>query len=308
MSMKVFISSTYKDLVEHRNKAVEAVERSGLFSIKMERFGARTEDATTVCREEIDDADLFVGIYAHRYGYIPDDLGLSITEQEYLYASGKSKPTFCFFVDYEYPWKPGFIESEPAQTKLAAFKERITNVCDTFTTPDDLAIKVASSIGRHIYKKAVKEKLDDAAKSQSVGPVENRDQVARRAARLSSIIEGANLLLVNDRPDEMDYLVNIYKTMRINVSIATCTDEALRQLTSTTPFDVVVSDVERDNVKDEGLIFLQKMRNLQIFVPVIFSVLNYQPERGTPAYAFGIARRVDDLLNLTFDIIDRGRG
>ena len=36
----------------------------------MEDDGARSDDATTACLDEIDESDLFVGVYAHRYGYV----------------------------------------------------------------------------------------------------------------------------------------------------------------------------------------------------------------------------------------------
>jgi uncharacterized protein DUF4062 len=38
----------------------------------MEDYGARPNDATCACLDEIDQSDLFVGVYAHRYGYVPD--------------------------------------------------------------------------------------------------------------------------------------------------------------------------------------------------------------------------------------------
>lgn len=44
------------------------------------------------------------------------------------------------------------VEAEPGKSRLARFKERMVlrTVRDTFTTPADLALKVATSIGRHL--------------------------------------------------------------------------------------------------------------------------------------------------------------
>ncbi len=80
--MKVFLSSTYVDLIEHRKAAHDALEQLGLHVIGMESFGARPEDSTTACLKEVEESNLFVGIYAHRYGYIPKDSDVSITEDE----------------------------------------------------------------------------------------------------------------------------------------------------------------------------------------------------------------------------------
>jgi hypothetical protein len=72
-------------------------------------------------------------------------------------------------------------------------------------------------------------------------------------------------------------------------------------------FDVVVSDMARDGIQDEGIRFLSKVRQQGLKQPVIFAVGAYDPSRGTPPYAFGITNRVDELLNLLFDAIERVR-
>ena len=79
--MKVFISSTYKDLVNHRALVSEAVERLGEQGVRMEVFGARTGEPTKACVKEVEECDLFVGIYAYRYGYVPKGSEFSINKQ-----------------------------------------------------------------------------------------------------------------------------------------------------------------------------------------------------------------------------------
>jgi len=309
--MKIFISSTYQDLVDYRTKAAEAIERLGQQDVRMEVFGARPEGATEVCRDEIDASEVFVGIYAHRYGYIPAGSELSITEMEYHYAVKHKKPVFCFVVEEDYPWRPSFIEDEPARTKLAALKAKINAsfVRDTFTSPEELAFKVAASVGRYLFTKAVKEELDRISEQEpvAVGTEQTRNQVARRAERLSSVIRGGKILLVNDFPSEVQHVIRILESLQITVVVATSTLQALTLL-STNSFDLVISDMARENVPNEGLQLLEKMKEQALYCPVIFTVGLYDPSRGTPPYAFGITNRVDELLNLTFDILERVRG
>jgi CheY-like chemotaxis protein len=309
--MKAFISSTYRDLTDYRKKTAEAVERLGQQGIRMEVFGARPEGATEVCRNEIDESDIFVGIYAHRYGFIPPGCDLSITEMEYHYAIERKKPAFCFVIDEDYPWRPSFIDGEPAQSKLKAFKGKINAslVRDTFTTPEELAFKVATSIGRYLFTKAIKENLDRVAEKLpvAVGSEQSRSQVARRAERLSPVITGSNVLLVNDIPLEMQYVIRMLESLNISVTIATDTSQAL-SLLSAQSFDLVISDMRRGTVPDEGLRLLQTMRENGLYRPVIFTVGQFEPERGTPPYAFGITNRIDEMLNLTFDVLERIRG
>ncbi|MBC8448331.1 MAG: DUF4062 domain-containing protein [Chloroflexi bacterium] len=148
--MKVFISSTYRDLVEHRQAVIDILLRLNLQPIAMEFFGADPDEPKQVCADKIRDCGLFIGIYAHRYGFIPEDDEKSITEQEFDLAQELDKHCFCYIVDDNHPWPPKMIENEPGKSKLAAFKARLDKVVgrDTFTTPDNLTAKVASRLGR----------------------------------------------------------------------------------------------------------------------------------------------------------------
>jgi tetratricopeptide (TPR) repeat protein len=150
--MKVFLSSTYNDLIEHRRAAHDALEQLGLHVIWMESFGARPEDSTKACLKEVEESDLFVGIYAHRYGYIPKDSAVSITEQEFDHAQKLSKPIFGFIVNEEHPWSPRSIEHDK-ETKLDAFLGKVKKKpVEFFTTPDHLANNIASSVGHYLVE------------------------------------------------------------------------------------------------------------------------------------------------------------
>jgi tetratricopeptide (TPR) repeat protein len=147
--MKVFLSSTYIDLIEHRKAAHDALEQLGLHVIGMESFGARPEDSTTACLKEVKECELFVGIYAHRYGYIPKDSDVSITEQEFDYAKKLGKPIFGFIVDDEFIWHQKYWEHDKTD-KLNAFLNKVKKQpVEFFTTPDNLASGIASSVGHY---------------------------------------------------------------------------------------------------------------------------------------------------------------
>jgi hypothetical protein len=84
--MKVFISSTYKDLIDYRTAAIRAVEGTNYQASKMEVFGARPDEPFDACLKEVEQSELFIGIYALRYGFIPEGADISITEMEYVHA------------------------------------------------------------------------------------------------------------------------------------------------------------------------------------------------------------------------------
>ena len=81
MSTTVFISSTARDLLAHRAAVSRALLNAGFHPIDMANFMARPEGAASACLKEVADSDLFVGIYAWRYGFVPPSAAVSITEQ-----------------------------------------------------------------------------------------------------------------------------------------------------------------------------------------------------------------------------------
>jgi len=161
--MKVFLSSTYLDLIEHRKAVVQALRTMDEEVGHMEIFGARDEEATTVSLEELDKCDVLVGVYAYRYGTIPPDSKASVTEQEYLHAMSKKIPVLIFVVDESHPWPPKSMDK--SLTKVKKFKSKATreHSPEYFTSPDNLASKVLSSIGR--LAKKVEPKLIPASPS-----------------------------------------------------------------------------------------------------------------------------------------------
>ena len=149
--MKVFLSSTYIDLIEYRKSATEALEKLGQQVDRMEIFNANPSEPSEVALNELKQCNLFIGIYAHRYGTIPKGKTLSITELEYNYAKELDLPRFCYIVNEDYPWNPKMIE-KGKQTKLKNLKKKIKDdlTIEFISSPKDLAFKIATSVGKYI--------------------------------------------------------------------------------------------------------------------------------------------------------------
>jgi tetratricopeptide (TPR) repeat protein len=162
--VRVFVSSTFTDLQEHRKAVDAALRRMKENAVIMEYFGARTEEPTEACFSEIEQCSLFIGLYAHRYGYCPAGGEKSITELEYDYAQERGLKMLCYLVSDDHPWPPKYIEHK-AQDKLEAFKNRIQkeHICGTFTTPDNLAQQVATDLARETKGYAGRTPEDRAA-------------------------------------------------------------------------------------------------------------------------------------------------
>ena len=117
------ISSTSIDLPEHRKQAKEACERMGFFPYAMENLPARDADAIQVSLEMVDKADVYIGIYAWRYGHIPEGHDISITEMEFDRAVERGIPILVFTIHKDHSLVFDMMQiSDKAQEKLAALK------------------------------------------------------------------------------------------------------------------------------------------------------------------------------------------
>ena len=154
---QVFISSTYKDLVEARAKVRDAILSMYHFPVGMELFGAANESQWQIISETIDSSDYYVLIIGQRYGStVPKglpDAGMSYTEKEFRYAVKVGIPILAFLIDDDVPVKPQFMEKENID-KLAAFKELAKTGRNVvwWKTTDDLAQKVTAALYNQIAR------------------------------------------------------------------------------------------------------------------------------------------------------------
>ena len=128
-SFRVFISSTYLDNAERRKVVEDAVLRADMQPVGMERFTASPHPAVEKCEDWARECDIYVGIVAHRYGWIPAGHEVSITELEYDAAKKAGRPRLMFEIDGTVPVIPEKdFDSGPdrwdKQKKLEAFKAK----------------------------------------------------------------------------------------------------------------------------------------------------------------------------------------
>jgi len=157
--MKVFLSSTYLDLIEYRIAVANALRSMDEEVKHMEIFGARDEEPTKASLEELDACDCLVGIYAYRYGTIPTGSTLSVTEQEYLHAVENKIPVLAFVVDEKCSWLPKLIDDDKKAVNEFKVKVSKEHTPEYFTSPDNLASKVVASVSRLAKKMAHKPAL-----------------------------------------------------------------------------------------------------------------------------------------------------
>ncbi|MBZ0284448.1 MAG: DUF4062 domain-containing protein [Anaerolineae bacterium] len=152
----VMISSTARDLPEHRKQAMEAILRMSMHPIGMEYLPAKSEDAIDASLKMVDEAEIYLGIFAHRYGYIPDSPKnpdkVSITELEYRRAVERDIPRLIFIMGDEHPLSAKDLETDPeGSAKLLRFKNELkTNyVVSFFNSQEQLREQVITALAQY---------------------------------------------------------------------------------------------------------------------------------------------------------------
>lgn len=144
------ISSTARDLPEHRREAMDACLRQGMFPIMMEHLPASDDEAVPASLKLVEATDIYLLILAHRYGYVPganNPQKISVTEHEYNHALKRKIPILTFAMHEDHSVKAADVEKGEGAIKLEAFKERaLVKGTNLFKSPADLRANIIDSL------------------------------------------------------------------------------------------------------------------------------------------------------------------
>lgn len=149
---QIFISSTYDDLRDERQAAVEAILKAGHIPAGMELFAAGDESQMEAINRWIESSDIYMLILGSRYGSIESTTGISYIELEYDLAVALEKPVFAVVLsdsalDLKLKSKGKVvIETEhPQEYKL--FRQKVlSKICSFFSDCKDIKLAIHESI------------------------------------------------------------------------------------------------------------------------------------------------------------------
>ncbi|MBK7621688.1 MAG: DUF4062 domain-containing protein [Kineosporiaceae bacterium] len=167
--MRIFVSSTSRDLAEYRAAAIRGLRRLGHTVVAMEDFTAAPAYPLSRVVELVRASDAYVVIVAWRYGFPPvtEDVadlpvvpagraGISITEWEYLAAKeDPDRPILPFLLAETAPWQPqdidGFDDHHGADTtidQVRTFRATLAreHIVSFFSRPDELEALVTAAV------------------------------------------------------------------------------------------------------------------------------------------------------------------
>lgn len=147
--MKIFVSSTYRGLSNHREILRVAIETSGYRFRGMEHFAAQPTPPLDVCLNELENCEVYIGIIGRLYGSCPPGRVRSYTELEYIRATDLDKYIIVLFIDDCAQITIGQIEQNPEKIeRLNRFCERIRqrHTVDTFKDEHEAAWKILAAL------------------------------------------------------------------------------------------------------------------------------------------------------------------
>jgi hypothetical protein len=149
---QVFISSTYADLQQERQRVIQTLMEMDCIPSGMELFPAADEEQWEFIKRVIDDCDYYLLIIGGRYGSTTSE-GISYTEKEYDYAIEREIKVIALLHANPEEIPMGKSEIDPElRGRLKAFREKVSKnrLVKTWKAADELPGLVALSLSKTI--------------------------------------------------------------------------------------------------------------------------------------------------------------
>jgi hypothetical protein len=149
--MKIYVSSTFVDLEQYRQAVTQSLRTLGHECVAMEEYSAEDQVPFEKCLRDVAECDLYVGIFAWRYGYVPPGQDRSVTELEYRVAERLGITKFVFLLHEDTPWPRKFCDQGEAGSRIVALREELssTRLFKSFSDPNTLSTRVVTAVARH---------------------------------------------------------------------------------------------------------------------------------------------------------------
>src|ERR1700687_1859578 len=143
---RVYISSTWLDLKVEREVVRNAILRLGHKPAGIEAYTSSETPQLARCLEDVATCDVYIGICAWRYGFVPPGEKRSITECEYDEAGRRQIPRLLFLLAASAPWPMERVDLDRGQAIAWRARLEQRHIVAYFSTADDLASKVIAAL------------------------------------------------------------------------------------------------------------------------------------------------------------------
>jgi len=155
VTVRAFISSTYRDLREHRAYVIERLTRGGVFVDPMERWTAAADEPKELSQERVRDCDLCVLLVGFRRGHVPEGESQSITQMEYREALRREIDVLVFMADENGDWPDDAVAGLRADREMRRWRDELKeHAVVEFFQPRPESIDVDSALLRWMEKRS----------------------------------------------------------------------------------------------------------------------------------------------------------
>lgn len=189
--LQIFVSSTFTDLKDERQAAVEAILKSGHIPAGMELFTAGDKSQWDIIQRWITNSDIYMLILGGRYGSIEPDTGTSYIELEYDFAVSCGKPHFAVVINNDSlkskvkTHGTSVIESDNPK-RLEEFRTKVLSKMSSFFSDNkDIKIAVLETIPQLMLEYEIKgwvratEMLDAKALADELSSLHTENKALR---------------------------------------------------------------------------------------------------------------------------------
>jgi hypothetical protein len=184
---QVFVSSTFDDLQEERQKVLQAVLEMKAFPAGMELFPSANDEQWAFIQREIESSDYYIVITAGKYGSLAED-GRSFTEKEYDYALDLKKYVISFLRHDLLGLEGRQLEQEPdRRQKLEAFHEKVkrSKLVKFYNSPEELKSLVMQALV-HAFRFQPQEGWVRAKNARRLEDLEDVARLQKRVMELEA--------------------------------------------------------------------------------------------------------------------------
>jgi len=132
--------------------------------VAMEDYVATDRRPLQKCLDDVGSSDIYVGIFAWRYGFIPQENNpdqKSITELEYRHACKQEIPTLIFILDRAASWSMEYVDRGEESQKIDSLRAELTNsrTVSFFKDCENLATLVSNAVTNKV--KEIEDEEDE---------------------------------------------------------------------------------------------------------------------------------------------------
>jgi hypothetical protein len=197
------------DLQEHREEVMKTCGTLGVAHRVMEHLVATGKRPLDVSVDLVNDADLYIGIFGWRYGFIPEGGDCSITEMELRAAENSGMECLIFLSSDQHLWRADQMDTGENACKVQALRDYLSQryTCKFFDSPSDLRAKVSEALTTAIRRR-------DSSGDESVDLARMQRDVDLRQC-MSHLRELTELKTMHDALHRLE--IECYKPMRVHL-------------------------------------------------------------------------------------------